>query len=1064
MTQQSPHYIIAIGASAGGLEEIISFFDHTPSDGVSYVIVQHLSSDFRSRMVDVLARHSKLAVKEAEQGMKVQTNEVYLIPSDKFMFIEHGILSLKDKNGSKGPHLTINSFFNSLAKNSGSKAIGIVLSGLGSDGSEGVEAIKSEGGMIIVRDPATAEFDSMPLSAIATGVVDFVLEPELMPDVIEDFVKKEGLSVNEIKENTIVIEAITSYVKEQSPLDFTDYKHATIFRRIKRRVAANNLASLEKYLVFLKETPLELEILIQSFLISVTAFFRDKEAFEILETVVIPEILAKHSPEDELRFWVAGCATGEEAYSLAILVKEQLTGKFENTEVKIFATDIDNGALLQAGKGLFAASSIKPVSAKRLKRFFVNEFDQFRATPELRKMIIFAKHDIVKNPPYCNMHFISCRNLLIYMAPPLQKKVYSMLLFGLMSEGYLFLGSSENPIPIAKNLEVVHSTWKIYKNLETKRAINFEVFSLPKLADIKDVSIRKTPAIKSSHSIEEAININLVSEMNTLAICIDSTNQVVKTYGDTTNFLLQKNFTSNLADLLPRPLAVTFNTLCINSKKTNEVQRLNGVSIKQGEADINVSITVSPLNIKKGDQGLLLVVFKAEKNDAELQPAVLFDEQRYFNQYTVLLEEELKEMQDKLQATYEQLDASADNMQSYNEELLSSNEEMQSTNEEMQSVNEELHTINAEFQLKNKELQDVNDDLNNYFRSNINGQLFVNNDLLLMKFSPGTVKQINLLPTDIGRPLSNISTNIKFETIENDIKKVIAEGGVITKEVETDNGKWYQVMTMPYVQNNQKTNGAIITFNDITELKEIQYELDKKNESLLRINADLDNFVLTASHDLLAPLGNIEMSISVMNELKDVDPRLEKFTSIINTSVKKFRSLIVDIARIAKIENDMTSQEQLSINDVLNNIEWSLDNKIKEANAVIHRNLEVEEILFSAKNFRSILYNLISNSIKYRREVSPVINIHTFRDKDCINICVEDNGVGIPTQDLPTIFTMYGRLSTTVEGDGIGLCLAKKIIDAAGGNIFVESKVGYGSKFTVCLKLSALVEKQLQPG
>jgi len=638
------------------------------------------------------------------------------------------------------------------------------------------------------------------------------------------------------------------------------------------------------------------------------------------------------------------------------------------------------------------------------------------------------------------------------MALPLQKKVYNMLLFGLKSDGYLFLGSSENPTPIAKNLEVVHNTWKIYKNLETKRAINFEVFSLPKIAEIKDVSARKIPAKISSHSIEEAINMTLVDEMNMLVICIDTNNQVLNTYGDTTNFLLQKNFNSNLADLLPRPLAVAFNALCINTKKTNETKRINGITIKQGEEDINVSITVSPLNLKKGDQGLLLVIFKAEIYNPEAQPAVVYDEQLYFNQYTVLLEEELKDMQEKLQSTYEHLDASNDNMQSYNEELLSSNEEMQSTNEEMQSVNEELHTINAEFQLKNKELQEVNDDLNNYFRSNINGQLFVNNDLLLMKFSPGTVKQINLLPTDIGRPLSNISTNIKFETIENDIKKVLIEGGVITKEVETDNGKWYQVMTMPYVHNNNKSDGAILTFNDITQLKKTQQELDKKNESLSRINADLDNFVLTASHDLLGPLGNIEMSVGIMNQLKVVDPELGKFITIIDSSVKKFRTLINDISNIARIESDMLSMEMVDVEDILDNIEWSLDDKIKAAGAKINRNIEVSHIYFSKKNLRSILYNLISNGIKFKGKNSPVVNISTVNEKDSVLISVEDNGIGIPKESIKSIFNLYSRLNNEVEGHGIGLSLAKKIVDAAGGNIIVESQPGEGSKFTIYLK------------
>ncbi|MBC7867949.1 MAG: chemotaxis protein CheR, partial [Gloeobacteraceae cyanobacterium ES-bin-316] len=450
MSLLAPHHIIAIGASAGGLEEIISFFDHTPSDGVSYVIVQHLSSDFKSRMVELLARHSKLAVMEAIQGMRIKSNQVYLIPNDKLMIVENDCLYLKDKERNKGPYLTINIFFNSLAKNSGKKAIAIVLSGLGSDGTEGVEAIKSEGGMVMARDPFTTQFGSMPSSAIATGLVDFVLEPELMPDIIEDFVRQEGLSVQEIKEHEKIINEITNYIKEQSPLDFTDYKHATILRRIKRRAAANNIVKLDNYLSFLKETPAEVEILTQHFLISVTAFFRDQEAYNILETVIIPDMLAKLSPGEELRLWVAGCASGEEAYSLAMLIHEQLTGKHQNTEVKIFATDIDSMALLHAGKGVYSLASVKTVSAKRLKKFFVKEVYQYRVINAIRRMIIFAKHDLVKNPPYCNMHFISCRNLLIYMAPPLQKKVYTMLLFGLKLDGYLFLGSSENPTPIIK--------------------------------------------------------------------------------------------------------------------------------------------------------------------------------------------------------------------------------------------------------------------------------------------------------------------------------------------------------------------------------------------------------------------------------------------------------------------------------------------------------------------------------------------------------------------------------------------------------------------------------------
>jgi len=833
----NPHHIIAIGASAGGMEEINSFFDHTPLDGVSYVIVQHLSSDFKSRMVELLAKHSKLVVVEAKNGMQVKCNQVYLIPSDKFMTISDDTLYLASKEKAPGPHLTINTFFNSLAADCGTKAIAVVLSGLGSDGTQGIKAIKKAGGMVIARNPETAEFASMPSNAIATGMVDFILEPELMPGTIEDYVKREQELTLDTADDQKNLEAIVHLINEQLPLDFSDYKQTTILRRIKRRAAYNNFNRLENYIDFLKTTPIEIAALAKDFLISVTSFFRDEEAFNFIEQKVLPGILEKLAPEEELKLWVAGCATGEEAYSLAILIAEQLGGKLKDTVVKIFATDIDTAALTQAGKGIYSLSIAKDISAERLENYFIKEGKNYKISPKIRKMVIFAKHDLVKNPPYCNMNFISCRNLLIYMTPVLQKKIFTMLLFGLKKDGYLFLGSSENPMPIIKNLEIAHKKYKIYKNLETKPLLQFDAFSLPELVDPK----RKTSSFSyedtsqsANNSQAEKMHDSLAEDLDYLAVCIDENNNVVKSYGDTTKYFLQKHYTSNLEALLPKPIAVAFNTLKTSALKTSKKTTLTGIKIKNNQSVIKISLSVRPLTGKKGEQTLLLVTFTEDRlSNTEHQEDMVFDEKIYHGEYTMNLEEELKELKDKLQSAHEKLDASNENMQSFNEELLSANEEMQSTNEEMQSVNEELHTINADYQLKNKELLEINDDLNNYFRSNINGQLFINNELQLMKFSPGTVKQINLLESDVGRPLSNISTNIKFETILNDIKKVLADGSVVTKEIETNDGKWYQVMTMPYIrQADNKKDGAILTFNDITELKKIQQELNVSNKML----------------------------------------------------------------------------------------------------------------------------------------------------------------------------------------------------------------------------------------
>jgi len=600
---------------------------------------------------------------------------------------------------------------------------------------------------------------------------------------------------------------------------------------------------------------------------------------------------------------------------------------------------------------------------------------------------------------------------------------------------------------------VVNKTWKIYKNLQTHRTVHFDGFSVPHMIDIGEKRTFKENIIqKDNHDLPEAVNLNLVNEMGCLVVCVDENGQVIKTYGDTTKYLLQKNFNSNLPELLPRPLDVAFKILSSEALKTNQKATNKGIRIKENGETIKVSISVSLLPVRKGEQKLLMVTFSEDKPEtATHQQETVFDEKIYLDQYTLNLEGELKELKSKLQSTYEQLDRSNDNMQSFNEELLASNEEMQSTNEEMQSVNEELHTINADYQIKNKELTESNDDLNNYFRSNTNGQLFVNNDLQLMKFSPGTIKQINLRETDIGRPLSNISTNIKFETIAEDIKRVIAEGITITKEIETDNGKWYQIMTMPYIQSDHKRNGAMITFNDVTELKQTESELDRTNKNLLVINADLDNFVHAASHDLMGPLSNIELSISLLPGLQiSDDPKLLQLMKIISTSFKRFRTLVSELGTIGKIESGMSVKEDIDANELIEEIEASIENRIISSGTTIKKDVGATKIYFPKKNLRSIIYNLITNAIKFRNPDRPSkILISARSEKGYSVLTVKDNGIGMLPDDVEKIFSMYGRLNENIEGQGIGLYLIRKIINAAGGKILVETESGKGSSFTV---------------
>ncbi|QHS63490.1 chemotaxis protein CheB [Chitinophaga agri] len=1055
MITNGPHHIIAIGASAGGMEEINAFFDNTPVDGVSYIIIQHLSPDFKSRMVELLTRHSKLFVEQAANDMEIRVNHVYLIPNDKFMTTRNGRLFLTTKEHVKAPHLTIDIFFKSLAASYGKTAIAIILSGLGVDGTEGSIAVKKAGGMVIARDPETTGFPGMPASAIDTGMVDFVLEPASMPDIIEDYImhQKQIMVNSEEDERTLI--TIIDLIKEKLPLDFSDYKLTTLLRRSMRRAAYSNFTRLEDYFEYLKVTPDEVVALAKDFLISVTSFFRDPEAFEFIEKNILPDLLSNLAPGEELKMWIAGCATGEEVYSIAMLIAEQLTGPYQNVPVKLFATDLDTHALHYAGRGVYQWNSVKDVSPERLSKFFVKEKDSYRVLPLIRHMVIFAQHDLVKNPPYCNMHFISCRNLLIYMTPFLQKKIFSMLLFGLRMNGYLFLGSSENPTSIIQSLQVVNKKWRIYKNVNAKRIINFDTFSLPESLNFKAaVPVKENVSRTNGHNISEIICGVLANEMDYLAVCIDENQHVVKSYGNTSKYLLQQNFNSYLPELLPEQLLLAFNSLSSQVLKTNNAAGVKGIPVDIDGQDQLVRLSIMPLKIERAAVGLFLVVFERDFESVAVQNEYpVFDERVYNNMYVSNLEHELKELKDKLYAAYETIDAYNENMQSFNEELISSNEEMQSTNEEMQSVNEELHTINADYQIKNRQLLEINDDLNNYFRSNINSQLFVNEHLLLMKFSPAAVQLINLQESDIGRPLSHISGNIPLDGVIEDIWKVIQKGEVISRAIAANNGLWYQIMVMPYIQQaDNKRTGAIITFNDITELKRAKLELDEKNESLMRINADLDHFIHIVSHDLLEPLGSIESSIAIMNEMDMADPELSKYMEITRSSIKKFRSLIRNMGAIAKLENNMSDMEFVDIEDIINNIKWSLDGRIKSSHAVITTQLDVKEIFFSKRNLRSMLYNMISNAIKFSKRTNPLVHIHTWQEEDFIVLSVEDNGIGISKEGIARIFDVYGRLNNDIEGNGVGLYLARKLVHAVGGDMIVESEPGKGSKFMIYLR------------
>ncbi|MGF7080264.1 chemotaxis protein CheB [Mucilaginibacter sp. UYCu711] len=1072
-------YIIAIGASAGGLEAISAFFDYTPLDSVSYILIQHLSADFKSQMVQILAQHSKLQVVEAIENVDIKANTVYLIPSNKFMIVKNGRLILSDKKDQPRPHMTIDYFFNSLAEERGNKAIGIILSGTGDDGSKGIQAIKKAGGIVLVQDPNTAGFNGMPLAAIATDCADKILSPEAMPQVIEEYVNDGLLELltdepaGHISEEELG--EIFSLIKGNQPLDFSDYKRPTIIRRIKRRMVANNFNKVSTYRDFLTNNTAEINLLTNDFLISVTSFFRDPEAFKIIEEIVIPDIIKKNNG-DALKIWVAGCATGEEAYSIAILIKEYLNNTPKNIEVKIFASDISKAALDTASKGIYPESITKTVSKARLQQFFTKEGTAYKIKHEIRKMLIFAQHDLTKNPPYCNIDLISCRNLLIYLNTALQQKVFALIHFGLKKGGYLFLGPSESASVIKDGFVEISGKWNVLKSNKTGKAIRLDAFSSHMIGDIKTttVEVNKKDIVPVSKSeLTDQVNSALLKESGFNGVCTDENLSVVQSFGNTKNYLKNINFNHNLNDLLPDHVSIVLKAAAHKALKLDERVVLDSLNFEVSDkAKIKlINIIISPFYLNGSEERLLLVLFTDSQTKIPEKNVIhIADINEVTKEHVISLEQEVAQLKHTLDVAHERIASSNENMQSFNEELQSANEEMQSANEEMQSTNEELQSVNEELQTVNKdhqltidELTDLNDDLNNYFRSNTNGQLFVDRDLLLKRYSPGAVKHINIREGDIGRPLSNITTNIKFETLIDDVRKVIDDEESITREAEARDGKIYQVMTMPYLKkNSKKADGAIISFYDITELKKLLKELDisnrsldNGNKSLLRINADLNNFVFGASHDLNAPIVNIEMLLEILNDKLDTkDPEVMELSGLMNKAVTNFKAIISDLARVGYIESEDTDDTHESFPAIFEEIKEILSEKIKVSKAVFHTDFKIKDVRFAKKNLRSIILNLITNALKFSSpDRIPEIRIQTEKKDEFIVLMITDNGIGIPKDQVDQIFKKYKRVSETSEGTGIGLYLIRKIVNASGGKIEVDCEMGKGCVFKVFFKI-----------
>lgn len=840
-----PTYYVAIGASAGGLEALQDFFRHTPIDSnLAFIVIQHLSPDFKSVMDELLGRCTEMPVFHAKDGAKVKRNTIYLIPSRKNMMIAEGKLLLADQMEDKGTHFPIDIFFRALAEDQHHHSVGIVLSGTGSDGSRGLQAIKEVGGFVMVQSPKDAKFNGMPYSAIKTGLSDVTDTAKVLPEKLIKFIthpiisNKDDSLVQQVKDNDSVFLEIFKLLKERSDIDFTQYKPSTVARRIERRIGVHGLSSIKEYYTILIAQPSEIQTLAKDMLIGVTRFFRDDDAFHELEHQVINNILDQAKINEPIRIWIAGCSTGEEAYSIAMLFDERMKQRGESFQIKVFATDVDPDAISEASSGIYRLSARDDMPAERLKRYFIQKDDHILIAPTIRQMVVFATHNLISDPPFSNTHLSVCRNVLIYFQAETQKCVLSMLHFSLRQNGYLFLGSSETLGQMSNYFDVIHERGRLFKKSSTARLTTAPINGITRQIGKKTV----TPTIEQlllKHQDKQKFGTapiieGLINEYVPPCIILNQDLEVVYAFGDASRYTRKYRsgeFSSNIKNIIIEELITPIST-AIHRAITNQEQVLyENIAIKEADdkqtAAINLRVRYERNKHLNTYQLALIFEEKSTRQSPANTEKIHYDAASQNQQRVVDLESQLQKNEEFLQVTVEELETTNEELQSSNEELLAANEELQSTNEELQSVNEELHTVNSEYQEKIDQITQINSDLDNIMNSIEVGILFLDEAMLIRNFNPAIRETINLLPTDIGRPFHHISHQLNNDSLIQDIANVTEHGQSHEKEVSTHQKEKVLIKIAPYTTGESEKQGCVLSITNITETKKMSLKLEE---------------------------------------------------------------------------------------------------------------------------------------------------------------------------------------------------------------------------------------------
>lgn len=846
--------IVGIGASAGGLAALEGFFSALPPEtGMAFVVVQHLAPDHHSILTDLVQRCTRLRVLEVESGMAVQPDRIYIIPPNRDMALLQGRLQLLEPTAPRLRRLPIDFFFKSLAQDWRERAVGIVLSGTGSDGSVGVRAIKSEGGMVMVQNPATAEYDGMPRSAVATGVVDFVLPVAEMPQRLLAYAghalgRASHPAVDEPPQGDTALATIFVLLRAQTGHDFSQYKQSTIYRRIQRRMAVHQIENLEGYVRLLQATPAEVDELFRELLIRVTSFFRDAEVFDVLKRELAQRLLPSKAAGEAIRVWVPGCCTGEEAYSLAILLQELVAELDKDLRIHVFATDIDGSAIEQARSGVYPAGIAAEMTSERLAHAFDAEPDtgHFRVKKALRDLLVFSEQDVIRDPPFSRLDLISCRNLMIYLGAELQVRLFHVFHYALNPGGLLLLGTSESVGDQRSLFAALEPKSKLYQRQDappgTARTGQGGPFSHMAAGTASLRGFHPRPRGRRL-PLRELTEREMLQQFAAVGVLVDERGDILYLHGRTGSFLEPAPGESslNVFEMARDGLRPALTTAMREAVAGTRLVRRPGLRVQANGSIADVDLTIRYAGRERSaivDSSLYLIVLETPRHvessgstplraavaiptaddplvDADTRIARLQEEMQVQADYLQISRHDLEVANEELKTTNEAF-------QSLNEEMQSTSEEMETSKEELQSVNEELSTVNAELQQRVLELSRSNNDLNNLIAGTGVGTIFVDHDLRVQMFTPESTTLINLIPTDIGRPLAQITSNlVGYDRLLPDIKAVLDSLVPVEAEVRTET-KWFLLHIRPYRTLTNVIEGAVVTFTGITELKKGQ--------------------------------------------------------------------------------------------------------------------------------------------------------------------------------------------------------------------------------------------------